>query len=308
MKIVVAVLLGLLFHALAQGDDRLINGEPADKAAWPASVYASMGNSRCTATVVGERVLLTAAHCVSNNGTASFKAGGNQYSSKCTHAPGYDRSAWQAHHNALIQGVLGIPTANATADWALCVVDRVVTDVPYENLNQDASKLKVGNNLLMTGYGCIRPGGGGGNDGIYRIGEAQITSLPSGTNYDIVTRGGGALCYGDSGGPAFHIEGNNRWVVSVNSRGNIRNTSYIPSVTASAAKSFFQEWSSQKGVQICGMHASAKGCRGGAIPPTPQVFTMDSKSVTIRVTLSEKAKMSVNEAKSVLKRFLDSFQ
>lgn len=44
----------------------LINGVPAEPKDWPASVYSSADGSRCSATIVGERTVVIAAHCVAN--------------------------------------------------------------------------------------------------------------------------------------------------------------------------------------------------------------------------------------------------
>lgn len=308
---IIVSILGVLgiTCAVAFGDERLINGAPADKADWPASVYASMGNSRCTATVVGERALLIAAHCVSNGGTASFKAGDRQYSAKCTHAPDYDRATWDAHRTAIMLGqVPAVEVRNSTADWCLCVVSQPVTGISYENVNQDPSRHRTGEELTMTGYGCVRPGGGGGNDGTYRIGQARITQLPSGSSNDIVTKGGAALCFGDSGGPAFYVQGQSRWVVSVNSRGNIRDTSYLSSVSTSPARSFFADWASRNGVLICGIHPAAKGCRGAVIvPPLPKVFEMAAPGVRLKVTIPAALKATEADGRGIIQPFLDAW-
>ncbi len=124
---------------------------------------------------------------------------------------------------------------------------------------------------MLTGYGCVQPGGGGGNDGTYRIGEAKVSSIPSRDN-DIVTRGGAALCFGDSGGPAFkylNAEKTKRVVISVNSRGDIRTTSYLPATHTAMAKKFFKDFAEKNGLKICGVHADAMGCRD-AVPPMPE--------------------------------------
>lgn len=238
-------------------DPLLIGGLPADPKDWPASVYAASGNSRCSATVVGEKVLLIASHCVSNGGKSTFSIGANQYSSTCTHHPEYRN--------------------NSTADWAMCAVDRKVEGIKYENLNTDAGRVKLGIDLTLTGYGCTKPNGGGGNDGIYRFGVAPIVDLPNGTDYDITTRGKAALCYGDSGGPAFVVQGTQRWVVGVNSRGNISTTSYLPAVHVQAAQDWFKSWASAKGVKICGIHQDAVDCRD-EVKPLPVDFTVDGKA------------------------------
>lgn len=234
----------------------LIGGVPANPADWPASVYARMGGAACSATVVGERVLLIASHCVSNGGTARFQVGANAYSAVCSHAPGYP--------------------SNSTYDWTLCLVDRPVTGAPYEWLAEDGSDLAVGQGLRLTGYGCVRSGGGGGNDGVFRIGKAPIISLPStgGTNADIVSRGTSALCYGDSGGAAYHEDADgSRYIVGVNSRGNISTTSYLSAVYHSRFRTFMQTWSTAKGVKICGFHVDAVGCRVQGSEPDPDPDT-----------------------------------
>ncbi len=239
----VLLVIGIVNGVSAQGDDRLINGKPADPKEWPSSVYASMSGSRCSATVVGERALLIAAHCVRNAGKASFSVGPNRYSSICTQSPDYN--------------------GNDTADWAICVTDKVVTGAAYEHVNSDANRIKVGGELTLSGYGCINPGGGGGNDGVYRIGTSKIIRVPNGNNHDIVTRTGAALCFGDSGGPAFLIDKvtNARWVVGVNSRGDISTTSYLSSLSSEASQQFLIEWADKNSHRICGVHKDAKGCR-----------------------------------------------
>lgn len=230
----------------------LIGGVPANPAEWPASVYARMGNGACSATVIGERSLLIASHCVSNGGAASFTVGGNAYGSVCTHAPGYP--------------------ANSTYDWSLCLISRPVTGIKYESVALANPGVSIGKTLRLTGYGCIRSGGGGGNDGVFRIGNAPVTGLPgTGSNADIVTRGRAALCYGDSGGAAYlEKEDGSRSIVGVNSRGDISTTSYLPALYHPTFVSFAKSWTTAKAVKVCGMHADAPSCRDAdEVPPPP---------------------------------------
>jgi len=232
-------------------DPALIGGRPADPKDWQASVYASMNNSRCSATIIGPQVLIIASHCVAHGGRASFSVGPNRYTSVCSRSPLYRRGT--------------------DHDLALCKIDKPVEGIKYEVINTDEDLIQEGKDILLTGYGCVRPGGGGGNDGVYRIGDAKIIRRSSG--YDFVVRGQAALCFGDSGGPAFiylDAEKTKRVQVSVNSKGDIRTTSYLTSLTTNASKEFISEWMKTNSVKICGID-QAENCRhaDNQEPPPP---------------------------------------
>ncbi len=226
----------------------LIGGVPADPAKWPASVYARAGGAACSATVVAEQTVLIAAHCVDDGKAISFSVGPNQYSAKCTHSPDYK--------------------ADSTADWSLCKVTTKVVGVPYESVVTDGGWCSKGKAVRLTGYGCVKEGGGGGNDGVYRIGTADVVTCPS-RNNDTTTKGGAALCFGDSGGPAFvEFPDGSRQVFGVNSRGDIKTTSYLSSMWTTKAKAFLSGWQATNKQVICGW-PGATGCRGGTNPPPP---------------------------------------
>lgn len=267
----------------------LINGVPADPKDWPASVYASAGNSRCSATVVGERSLLIAAHCVSDGRSVSFSAGSNQYSATCSHHPSY--------------------RGNSTADWAMCLIDRPVTGIPFENIGVTA-KLAVGQTVRLTGYGCIRPGGGGGNDGIFRTANSTVRSIPSGTNYDTVTRGGGALCFGDSGGAAYaESTDGSRVIFGVNSRGDIQVESYLSSTYVATFVDWLNDWAARNGnVRVCGMHKDAVGCRGGGTPPIDRKFVVGSKAACVEGVVAPGFEPKKDEIKASIRKALEQFK
>lgn len=236
---------------------RLIGGEVADPAEWPASPFAN----NCSSTIVGPRVQLIAAHCVSNGGTKTFTIGTTRYSAKCSHHPSYRN--------------------NSTADWALCLVDKEVAGIPYENVATEA-QYKVGMKLLLTGYGCRTAGGGGGMDGKFRIGMATVSRIPgTSSNYDTVTNNGAALCYGDSGGGVYFInEAGERWVVAVNSRGDIARVSYLSTVWVKVAQDWMKQWSEANKAPICGIE-KLPACRN-FIPPVPSEFDVDAEKLTVR--------------------------
>ena len=226
----------------------LIGGRVVDPQDYPAIVRIFSGGASCTAAIVGPNSLLTAAHCVKNGGSVSFTKGGYKYTSEaCQHHDGYKK--------------------NNTKDFALCKVKDVPG--PWAEINTDHDYVKKGDTILLTGYGCIKEGGGGGNDGKLRIGEAKVTKLPSGSSFDIVTKSMIALCYGDSGGPAFK----GAFLVGVNSRGNIDDTSYL-SATHLADKSYMAKWAEANKAEICGIN---KKCSEGEKQPEPEAPNEDPK-------------------------------
>jgi hypothetical protein len=230
----------------------LINGKPAEPADWPASVYVRSGDAACSATIIGDRVLFIASHCVTEGSVVEFSAHANNYTARCNMHPEYKK--------------------NSTADWSLCLIDRPVTGIPFEVLGV-AEKLSVGTSVLMSGYGCIHRGGGGGNDGIFRVGAATVQGMPSGKTYDVVAKGGAALCFGDSGGAAYmvHPDGS-RAIFGVNSRGDIDTMSYLPGVFAKTFIDWAKTWAkNSNNVKICGLHSDATSCRTGGGKPDGKV-------------------------------------
>jgi hypothetical protein len=272
----------------------LIGGTPVDPVDWPASVYVMIhsqeGDAACSATLVGDRVLFMASHCMDDGAVVNFTAHSNAYTARCTHHPEYKK--------------------NQTADWALCITDRPVTGVPFEVMGV-GQMMTVGQSLTLSGYGCIRPGGGGGNDGIFRAGNATIKGLPSGKTYDIVTKGGAALCFGDSGGSAYVVSPTGaRYVVAVNSRGDISTMSYLPSVANSSFKDWAIAWAkATNNVRICGVHDDAMGCRHGdaVTPPSTGKFELQSKSAcvrgSVRVDYLSRKQEIVDAVKAALEKF-----
>lgn len=226
----------------------LIGGAPADRKDWPASFTTSQGNSRCTGTVIGPKALQLAAHCVGNGKTASIKSGAETYTGKCTHHQSYK--------------------TDPTADYALCLLDKEIKLPWFENV-MITRDIKVGDKILLAGMGCVQPGGGGGNDDVFRIGETTVVRIPSNDN-DIVTKGNAALCFGDSGGSAYFKGSDGVYrIAGVNSRGDIQTTSYLSAVYTDTANKFYAKWVVDNNAPVCGITQGMANCRGGGSEPDP---------------------------------------
>jgi hypothetical protein len=186
-----------------------------------------------------------AAHCVGNGKTSVFGHEGIKYTGVCTHHPEYKK--------------------DATADYALCLLDKELVLPWYETITD--KEVSMGDDILLTGMGCTQPGGGQ-SDWKLRIGLAKVIELPLDDN-DIVTEGGPASCFGDSGSSAFMKVNDHYKVAAINSRGDIQTTSYLSSVYTDTAKQFYSKWASDNKAEICGVTKGAKLCRGMDPEPTP---------------------------------------
>jgi hypothetical protein len=225
----------------------VIGARTVDPRLYPASFFSK--DLQCTASLIGSRVILTAAHCAATGATLSLKVQAQKVSAVCTQAPDYH------------------PANNPSPDYALCLAERDIAETPFfETINVDPSILVVKGVVRLTGFGCTKQGGGGDNTNtVFRVGEASITALPSDGNNFLVTKGKAALCFGDSGGASYITRGIDddapRIQVSVNAIGNMKDQSALASLSTPAAKQFINDWSTKHGVTICGVHSGATKCR-----------------------------------------------
>jgi Trypsin len=226
------------------GSPSVIGGEPANPADYPATfIFRTSGG--CTSTAVGNRAILTAAHCVTNGAKGTITlADGTKAEVVCEHHPEY--------------GV------NRTKDFALCVAAKAMGGFPFENVNTSIAFPKVGDEIRLLGFGCREDGGHDGAFGVLYTGPAKVIRLPKADDIDTITRGGAAVCFGDSGGGAFvdlTTGGAVRSLFAVNSRGDISQYSYLSTTATLSFVSFAVSWAAKNGVDICGVSAGANGCR-----------------------------------------------
>lgn len=260
------------FSRDAAADSRLINGKPVDPGTYKEVVRIRSDGAGCTATVVGPRAIITAAHCAKTGGIATFTIDGKNYNATMTRSPVYPG---QDH------------------DVSVGVVDQEITGVEPATVGGTATQ---GMGLILLGYGCINPGGGGGNDGVLRIGESTVVEF---SGFDMVSRkaGGAALCFGDSGGPAFYMGRSKKFLIGINSKGNIQDTNYNTRLDHQESTKFLQNFTQQNSLKICGINLT---CGGGPVDPAP-TCTVSASPSTIKLgettTLSLVSSGKVTSAK-----------
>jgi len=220
----------------------LINGKPVPRQDWLQVVR--IGNHSCTATLVGPNCALTAAHCGTDGSSGPlevYNLGSINY--KVVQMPQYQNGS--------------------NFDLSVLVLDSDVPagwNVPYATVGVDHT-FSNGQDVDILGYGCVRPGGGGGNDGVLRFGESKVTGM---TGTDVVTSwrsGGAALCFGDSGGPMMANESN--VLVAINSKGNIRDTNYNMRLNLESVNDFLTATANRYDLEMLGITA------GGEPDPDP---------------------------------------
>jgi hypothetical protein len=170
---------------IAQRADRLVNGTTHN--GHPA-VGALMANGGlCTATLVGTKTVLTAAHCVEVGGQHRFFLENKFWSvTSVARHPSYDPQ--RAENDVAVVKLESKPPVTPAS----------ITTVPPVK----------GQELTILGFGATTHSGAG--SGTKRIGTNRVASVTSTRILISGSSGSDAnLCFGDSGGPSFAtIDGN----------------------------------------------------------------------------------------------------
>lgn len=197
--IVVAV-PGLSSHDAAVA---MVGGAPPATDGVGRSVVMILGSygTACTATAIARDLLLTAAHCVQPGADYKLVEGtpGRQPALKdvarIEREPQFDLKRLFAHL--------------ATADVALIkLAEPLPSRVPPMPLVGDGTSVKVGERLVVAGYG-VTVRGDGRTGGTVRAAALVVTGMPGTLQirlFDPNTKGqatGLGACAGDSGAPAF---------------------------------------------------------------------------------------------------------
>jgi len=238
-------------------EQTLIGGKVAKPGEFPEIVYISSGRSRCSAAVISDRVLITAAHCIDDQGEifpADFVVNQQAFRALCTHHPEYAQKY--------------------SFDFALCKTKK---DIDVKPASIGSEVVEIAEQVVLSGFGCTKPRkpdgsqDPGGNDGKLRWGLSPVTRLPqdspAGGYQYFYTESEVALCFGDSGGPAMKKivdpKSEEHVIVGTNSRGNIRTLSLLASTFLPGFRNWAKAWATTNNVDICGV---TKDCNANPEP------------------------------------------
>lgn len=225
------------------------NATPASGEDWPATRFFRYKSSPCTATLIGSRVVLTAAHCVANHQNGTLHVGSQSYRVACEHHDNYK-------------------AGTESPDVALCLVSATV-DMGvrrFERLASNPTSPADGEDVLVQGFGC-RVKDGLISEDVLWTGPVKIASTRPDSLF-ISTYGTVALCTGDSGGGAFIGSGFNRVLVGVNARSDMVARSTLTRISHPLVRTFMDDWLRRQNtrgappVEICGLTPGARNCNG----------------------------------------------
>ncbi len=195
------------------------------------SLIDAEGVSGCTGTLVAPRVVVTAAHCLTEEDEETgavtglipvddvFVVGGVVDVGDATETQTYAVTRIVVHPGYPNEGAsTNTAGAGRDDDVALLLVDRDVAGLSVATIPsvEDAmASLEGSTDVVISGYGATGPDRD--DSGVLYIAETRFDG-----RYDaeIVLGGGGTpdTCPGDSGGPAYLIGDEGLWLVGVTSR------------------------------------------------------------------------------------------
>ncbi len=189
------------FEPFINGGERVLADDPIAK----STVMLETESQYCSATIIDNGLLLTAAHCLNEGATWIL-----------IHFSGLEGSTSRTASRSLRHEEYQDLNGTTTNDVALVFFEGGLPDgfVPV-SIWPSQKKLEVGEELQLAGYG------GGGPLGVLAKVKLSVTELLNNTNlvkFEQTEQRG--ICHGDSGGPAFKTVDGHLYLAGVASYAN----------------------------------------------------------------------------------------
>ncbi len=215
-------------------DIRVINGQPVPPGKFNEIVFLHMADHKCTATIVGPRTLLTAAHCIDVAPDTWFEFKGQKYTAFFYQSPLY--------------------ISSMDDDMAIGFTEK---DMVGANPATVGHAIREKANVRFFGYGCDSIAGTG--IGVLRFGDSIIQVIGSDVNgYNFTTHengeSGAMICNGDSGGPNFLVENGQLFLVGINRSTDFAGESDFTNLTHPASREFIEKTIEEHGAKVCGIN------------------------------------------------------
>jgi len=247
---------------------QIIGGKPATRADWPSTLMFDGNVGRCTSTVVGRYVVLTAGHCVDDNSSAKLLWDNQQTKVLCHVHPEYRGPACESQF--IPKKLVG-----CTADIAICVSAKPISFNPgrFERVRSSPPPIAANDKINLLGFGCTEAAGKISD--ALQVGLAKVdwpalpgaSSNPELTMKEFIKTAGAAVCSGDSGGASYSIDPKPE-MIAVASRGNLSTESYLVDLRTPQIQKFLRKASSLTdfnlppgSIKICGIDPDAENCR-----------------------------------------------
>jgi hypothetical protein len=207
---------------------------------WPATFYVDSETQICTSTVVGPRVIITAAHCIASDPSPGGTPG--------TVLSGTD----SIKIHCLRDPTFAADPTQLSRDIAVCISDSQDIPIPYgggyERVSFDAALPAPNQAVRLIGYGCRRVLGGGA---VGELWDGVSYRQADGGGASIELRRGAAACFGDSGGATYlETDSLRRVIVGVVVKSNLIDQTFMAPVGPDKKNGFFNEKTAQ--VLVCG--------------------------------------------------------
>jgi V8-like Glu-specific endopeptidase len=151
----------------------------------------------CTATLIGKKTVLTAAHCLWETDNVVFQLGSSYYYA----------ASWSYHPQFTYEQI-------NTYDVGVVILSQEITFIPAVPLSKTAPS--IGEEITLVGFGDTSTGAD--NWGVKRATQNTISAMTSRSfSYKGSSGSHGNICDGDSGGPSFRLQENQEVLVGIHS-------------------------------------------------------------------------------------------